>query len=134
MSRPVGLLGCGCGASYPLLKGGVDTSETALNVEIKRTRMQAPKKEYIAIVGDIDTIEGLQIAGIVDDPLKSVFAQVTAEDTPDKISEALKAIAQRGDVGLVLVCDFASRKIPAEMHRRRGQYPCVFTIPSKNRL
>lgn len=88
----------------------------------------------ISVIGDAETIEGFEIAGIVSDENTPTLITVRRDDPAPLLAGAFRRQVLREDIGIVFVCDFVSQKISDEISRYRGTLPSVMIIPSKGRL
>ena len=88
---------------------------------------------HIAIIGDADTIEGFEIAGMANRAGLPTVLEVTRTDTAESIAAIFQEQIKRKDIAIIFICDFASQKIQQQISKHRLTLPSVLVIPSKNK-
>lgn len=87
----------------------------------------------ISIIGDEDTIIGFEIAGLASSEDYPTISKIDRNDSSEKIEKIFKSHLVRKDIAIILICDFASKKIKHEILKNKGCLPSVLIIPSKNK-
>ncbi|MDN5345636.1 Vacuolar H+transporting two-sector ATPase F subunit [Petrotoga mexicana DSM 14811] len=80
--------------------------------------------KFFLISDNIDTAIGLRLSGIVG----------TVVHERDEILEAFNKALSNKEIGVVLITELASQKIPEEVkkHKLAGQLPLIFVIPDRH--
>jgi V-type H+-transporting ATPase subunit F len=89
----------------------------------------------IAVLGDSETIQGFQIAGIQNDPENRTLWEISPGDLPQTVFNIYTGLLSRKDIAIILVCDFI-QTILADFRcfkNKQNVTPSILIIPSKNK-
>ncbi|KAG0133753.1 ATPase, V1 complex, subunit F [Tuber indicum] len=93
-------------------------------------------RQFIAVIGDEDTVTGLLLAGIghVTAPpsVTKNFLVVDAKIETDKIEKAFDEFVNRKDIGILLINQHIAEKIRYRVDTYTAAFPAVLEIPSKD--
>ncbi|CAZ79216.1 unnamed protein product [Tuber melanosporum] len=93
-------------------------------------------RQFIAVIGDEDTVTGLLLAGIghVTAPpnVTKNFLVVDTKIETDKIEKAFDEFVNRKDIGILLINQHIAEKIRYRVDTYTAAFPAVLEIPSKD--
>ncbi|KAG0635094.1 ATPase, V1 complex, subunit F [Tuber brumale] len=93
-------------------------------------------RQFIAVIGDEDTVTGLLLAGIghVTAPpnVTKNFLVVDAKIETDKIEKAFDEFVNRKDIGILLINQHIAEKIRYRVDTYIEAFPAILEIPSKD--
>ncbi|KAK9717135.1 H(+)-transporting V1 sector ATPase subunit F [Basidiobolus ranarum] len=95
---------------------------------------QYKDRNFIAVLGDEDTVTGLLLAGVghIDSRQKSNFLVVDAKTTLAAIEEAFLEFTRRKDIAIVLINQHVAEDIRELIDNHDQAFPTVLEIPSKD--
>ncbi|KAF2455203.1 V-type proton ATPase subunit F [Lineolata rhizophorae] len=97
---------------------------------------QYKDREFIAVIGDEDSVTGLLLAGIghVTQPPDSQknFLVVDAKTDTAAIEEAFERFTERKDIAIVLINQHIAERIRFRVDNYTAAFPSLLEIPSKD--
>jgi len=101
-----------------------------------KLRYRQGEERLVALIGDEDTVTGFLLAGTgANDPRKSKGSNflVVNKSTPlADIEGALKKFLERGDIGIVIICQHVANDVRHILSEHKSPIPIVMEIPSKD--
>jgi len=93
-------------------------------------------RQFIAVIGDDDSVTGLLLAGIghvTAAPNSSKnFLTVDAKTETDAIEKAFEEFTSRKDIGILLINQHVAERIRYRIDSFTAAFPAVLEIPSKD--
>lgn len=100
--------------------------------------MSKAKKYYksgsslsIAIIGDEETVTGFLLAGIGERNENSKNFFIITKEEKFQIEEMFQSLVERGDIGIILICQHIADIIREAIEAHSEIVPTVLEIPSK---
>ena len=101
---------------------------------MSKLRYRNGEERLIGVIVDEDTVTGFLLAGVGDQSNKAgTNFFVVSKSTPlNDIEEAFRAMSQRDDISVILVCQHIANDIRFAIEAHTHALPCVLEIPSKS--
>ncbi|KAF3921165.1 hypothetical protein ABW21_db0202122 [Orbilia brochopaga] len=93
-------------------------------------------RNFLAVIGDEDTVTGLLLAGIGHvttgaSPTRNFFI-VDPKTETEKIEKSFDELTTRKDIGILLINQHVAEKIRYKIDMYTAAFPAVLEIPSKD--
>ncbi|EMD41651.1 hypothetical protein CERSUDRAFT_146798 [Gelatoporia subvermispora B] len=91
-------------------------------------------REFLAVIGDEDTVTGLLLAGIghVNQQQKRNFLIVDSKTQVNVIEDAFQTFTERKDIAILLINQHVAEKIRPTVDKYQQAFPALLEIPSKD--
>ena len=86
----------------------------------------------MSIIGDEETVTGFLLAGIGERNENSKNFFIITKEEKFQIEEMFHSLVNRGDIGIILICQHIADIIREEIDKHVDIVPTVLEIPSKN--
>lgn len=97
-----------------------------------KNRYRSKDNMLMGIIGDEETVTGFLLAGIGERNENSKNFFIVTKEEKFQIEEMFHSLVNRGDVGIILICQHIADQIREVIEAHTEIVPTVLEIPSKN--
>ncbi|KXN72529.1 vacuolar ATP synthase [Conidiobolus coronatus NRRL 28638] len=97
-------------------------------------QQQNKNRNFLAVIGDEDTVTGLLLAGVghIDNKQNSNFLVVDKKTNLSNIEESFNSFIERKDIAIILINQHIAEEIRPLIEAHQAAFPAVLEIPSKD--